>query len=73
MTFDELVTAAGARGASDIHLRANHVPLVRIDGSLERWSTVAALSAEYLEAIAMRLLPPVHQERLKTKMEVDVA
>ena len=73
MTFDELVTAAGARGASDIHLRANHVPLVRIDGSLERWTQVAALPADYLEAIAMRLLPAVHQERLLTKMEVDVA
>jgi twitching motility protein PilT len=73
MTFDELVTAAGSRGASDIHLRASHVPLVRIDGLLERWTTVAPLSAEYLEAIAMRLLPPVHQDRLKTKMEVDVA
>jgi twitching motility protein PilT len=73
MTFDELVTAAGSRGASDIHLRASHVPLVRIDGLLERWTTVAPLTAEYLEAIAMRLLPPVHQERLKTKMEVDVA
>jgi twitching motility protein PilT len=73
MTFDELVTAAGSRGASDIHLRASHVPLVRIDGLLERWTTVAPLTAEYLEAIAMRLLPPVHQERLKTKLEVDVA
>ena len=73
MTFDELVTAAGARGASDIHLRANHVPLIRIDGQLERWTQVAALPADYLEAIAMRLLPPVHQERLQTRMEVDVA
>jgi twitching motility protein PilT len=73
MTFDELVTAAGSRGASDIHLRANHVPLVRIDGTLERWSTVAPLSAADLEGIAVRLLPPVHQERLATKLEVDVA
>jgi twitching motility protein PilT len=73
MTFDELVAAAGSRGASDIHLRANHVPLVRIDGTLERWSTVAPLSAADLEGIAVRLLPPVHQERLQTKLEVDVA
>jgi len=73
MTFDQLVTAAGARGASDIHLRAGHVPLVRIDGSLERWTSVAALSDAALEALATRLLPPVHLERLHSKFEVDVA
>jgi len=73
MTFDQLVTAAGARGASDIHLRAGHVPLVRLNGDLERWTQVAPLTAAHLEAIAARLLPPLQQERLQTKMEVDVA
>jgi twitching motility protein PilT len=73
MTFDQLVSTAGARGASDIHLRAGHVPLVRIDGTLERWTSVAPIGAADLEAIAMRLLPPAHQERLKHQLEVDVA
>ena len=73
MTFDQLVRAAGERGASDIHLRAGHVPLIRIDGQLERWTAVAPISAADLEGIAVRLLPPVHQERLQTKLEVDVA
>jgi len=73
MTFDQLVATAGQRGASDIHLRAGHAPLVRIDGTLQRWTKVAALSAADLEAIAQRLLPPQHQERLQTKLEVDVA
>jgi twitching motility protein PilT len=73
MTFDELVVAAGARGASDIHLRAGQVPLVRVNGDLQRWTKVATLTASHLEAIAERLLPPVHQERLRTKLEVDVA
>jgi twitching motility protein PilT len=73
MTFDQLLIAASSRGASDIHLRAGHVPLVRIDGILERWTSVAALSAGDLDNIAQRLLPPHHQEKLLTKMEVDVA
>ncbi len=73
MTFDQLITTAGARGASDIHLRAGHVPLVRIDGLLERWTSVAPVSASDLDAFAARLLSPVHQERLRTKLEVDVA
>jgi twitching motility protein PilT len=73
MTFDQLVSTAGARGASDIHLRAGHVPLVRIDGTLERWTSVAPISATDLEAIAQRLLPPARHEKLKHQLEVDVA
>jgi twitching motility protein PilT len=73
MTFDELIVAAGKRGASDIHMRAGHPPLVRIGGRLERWSSVASISAQHLEAIATRILPPRHQERLLTHLEVDVA
>ena len=73
MTFDQLIQSASSRGASDIHLRAGHVPLVRIDGSLERWANVAPLSAAALEGIAGRLLSPAHQTQLQTKLEVDIA
>jgi len=73
MTFDQLITAASSSRASDIHLRAGHAPLVRVNGELQRWNSVAPLTAGHLEAIASRLLPPVHQERLQTKLEVDVA
>jgi twitching motility protein PilT len=73
MTFDELIVSAGTRGASDIHMRAGHPPLVRIGGALERWSSVAAISAQHLDAIASRILSPAHQEKLRTKLEVDVA
>ena len=50
MTFDQLILEASSRGASDIHLRADHVPLVRIDGALERWTHVAPISGAALEA-----------------------
>ena len=73
MTFDKLILEASSRGASDIHLRADHVPLVRIDGALERWTHVAPISGAALEAVATRVLSPLHQARLQTKMEVDVA
>jgi twitching motility protein PilT len=73
VTFDGLITAAAARGASDIHLRAGHVPLVRRDGELERWTHVQPVSAADLEGLANRLLSPANRERLKTALEVDVA
>ena len=52
MTFDQMIQTASSQGASDIHLRAGHVPLVRVDGTLERWTNVAGISAQSLEAIA---------------------
>ena len=51
MTFDQMVRTAAAAAASDIHLRAGHAPLVRINGSLQRWASVAAVSAADMEAI----------------------
>src|SRR6476659_5976897 len=73
LTFDGLVAAAASKGASDIHLRAGHVPLVRINGELQRWTQVQPISAQDLETVAKRLLTPNQQERLQTKLEVDVA
>ncbi len=73
MTFDGLVAMAASRRASDIHLRAGHVPLVRINGELERWTTVRPLSASDLETVAGRLLTPGQQEKLQSKLEVDIA
>ena len=73
MTFDQMIQTASSQGASDIHLRAGHVPLVRVDGTLERWTNVAAINAPSLEAIASRLLSPAHQQQLQIKHEVDVA
>ena len=87
MTFDQLISAAAASNASDIHLRAGHPPLVRINGDLQSWDTVAVLSAEHLEALAGRLLPPgiylgqghggmssgADDPRTEGRLEVDVA
>jgi len=73
MTFDQMIQAASAQGASDIHLRSGHVPLVRVDGLLERWTNVAPVSSAALEGIASRLLSPAHQVMLQTKLEVDIA
>src|SRR5262249_53917447 len=50
-----------------------HVPLVRINGDLQRWTQVQPISAQDLETVAKRLLNPMQQERLQTKLEVDVA
>src|SRR4051812_20861828 len=73
MTFDQLILTASSHGASDIHLRAGHVPLVRVHGDLQRWTSVAALTPAHMDAIAATLLSPSQMERLQTRLEVDVA
>ena len=73
MTFEELVTAAGVRGASDVHLRAGEPPFVRIGGQLEQWNSVPPTSAEHINAIADRILTPEQSEKFKVKLELDVA
>ena len=73
MTFDQMIQTAAPPGASDIHLRAGHVPLVRIDGSLRTLDERRRHQRRRLEAIAARLLSPAHQAQLQTKLEVDVA
>jgi twitching motility protein PilT len=84
MTFDQLITAAAASRASDIHLRAGHPPLVRINGDLQEWPAVARLTPGHLETIAGRLLPPgIHlgqgrgtvsdDRETEGRLEVDVA
>ena len=73
MTFDGLIAAAAARGASDVHLRAGRVPLVRINGDLERWTSMPPMAAADLDEIAMRLLSPAQQQKLQHSLEVDVA
>jgi len=73
MTLDPLVAAAAERGASDVHLRAGYGPLVRINGTLHRWTEMPIVSAADLEDIAAQLLSPGQQERLRTHLEVDIA
>jgi twitching motility protein PilT len=85
MNLDQLISAAAASSASDIHLRAGHHPLVRVNGDLQSWDTFAIFSADHLEALAGRLLPPgLHlsqgsggrssgDRRTDGQLEVDIA
>jgi twitching motility protein PilT len=73
MTLDDLLTAAAARGASDVHLRAGEPPFVRIAGALQPWTSLPAPTAEHLEATAARIFNADQAERFKTSMHLDVA
>jgi twitching motility protein PilT len=73
MTLDSLVSTAGVRGASDIHLRVRQFPMLRIHGVLERLNTFPIITPEDLEESARTLLTPDQLDRLNTRQEVDAA
>ena len=73
MTLDELLAAAAARGASDVHLRAGEPPFVRISGALEAWTSMPAPTAEHLESTATKIMNAEQAERFRTAMHIDVA
>jgi twitching motility protein PilT len=81
MTFESLVAAAAAHSASDIHLRAGRVPLVRLHGTLQPLTTIGIdaetaarpMTAAVIDALATKLLTPGQQEKLQRELEVDAA
>ena len=73
MNLDSLVSTAGVRGASDIHLRVRQFPMLRINGVLERLPSFPIVTPEDLEESARELLTPDQLDRLNTRQEVDAA
>ena len=64
--FEEVLRAAQARNASDIHLRAGAPPALRIDGELHVMDA-PVLEAGETCALVQALLEPAAQERLERR------
>jgi twitching motility protein PilT len=73
MNLDTLVSTAGVRGASDIHLRVRQFPMLRIHGVLERQKNFPIVTPEDMEESARELLTADQYDRLNTRQEVDAA
>ncbi|MBI4246293.1 MAG: type IV pilus twitching motility protein PilT, partial [Candidatus Rokubacteria bacterium] len=61
------------RGASDLHLKPNAPPILRIHGRLLPQSDLGVVSVQDMEDIARRALPERMLAQLKDGREVDVA
>ena len=72
MKFDEILTAAQQRGASDIHFSVAKPVMIRIDGSLMPLNDYVLMPQDTYN-IFMSLLKPEQQEWLKEKGEIDFA
>jgi twitching motility protein PilT len=75
LEIDFLLARAVQLGASDIHLKIDRPPVLRLDGTLEPLSDVPPLNDADLEAVLKRVteLVPHRLESFRTEGELDIA
>lgn len=72
LTLDDLLREVVAKDGSDLHLKAENPPLMRIRGDLQRTSH-PALSTEELQAMMLNILTDERKERLHDFKELDLS
>ena len=73
MELNALLAACVERGASDVHLKPNAVPVLRVNGRLEPQADLDVVAEEFMDTIAERILPARQYAQFKDGHEVDVA
>jgi twitching motility protein PilT len=73
MHVNDLLKIAVDRGASDVHLKAGSVPMMRVRGSLAPVAHERRLDQNDMLAIAAAVLPTAVRERFKETHEVNLA
>jgi twitching motility protein PilT len=72
LDFDELLTTAVRRQASDLHLKADSHPVLRIHGHLEVQDDLPVVTREFMRRTAMRVLGEERYNDLMTGQEKDL-
>src|SRR5262249_2415433 len=71
-SLEQLLPAAGARGASDVLLTAGPPVMLRVNGALVQ-GPGAALESEDVRSLVLPLLEPWQLEELQKKKTVDLS
>ena len=71
--FDEILSEAINRGASDIHLRVGLRPVVRVNGVLYPLKNFEPISAEWAERMSSSLMTEWQQMRFSESKQVDLS
>ncbi|WP_439594161.1 type IV pilus twitching motility protein PilT [Microbacterium sp.] len=72
--FDRILATAAAAEASDVHLTADHPPLMRVDGDLVPIpGSTDALSAGWVEGASFSLMTPGQRSEFQDHGEVDLS
>jgi twitching motility protein PilT len=67
----EIFAKAVAQGASDLHLVAGEVPIIRVDGRLIKLTDYQPFESQAIERMVLTTLRPEHVDRLKQDKETD--
>jgi twitching motility protein PilT len=73
MHVNDLLTTAVEHGASDLHLKAGSVPMMRVFGGLVAVPGARKLTHDDTIAMAAAVVPAALRERFKKSPEVDLA
>ncbi len=72
MEIENLLRLAMKRGASDIHIKVGHPPILRINGELKPIVSAPPLSREDVERFSDKLMMQHHREKLARHQDVDL-
>src|SRR3989304_9168918 len=73
MDFDKLLVTGVERGASDLHLKGNSPPILRIHGRLVPQGDLGVLLHDDIDAVARRCCTERMYAQLRDGKEVDTA
>ena len=71
ITLFELLDKMTEMGGSDLHLRVDSPPQVRLHGKLQRLEGYPSLNPEDTEELAYSVLSEVQKKRFEEKLELD--
>ncbi len=71
--IDDLLRAASAQGASDLHIKAGSFPVMRVDGELRPVFDALRLSQEDTLDMSFSMMSNRQKQRFKEYNEVDIA
>ncbi len=73
MNIDDLLRAAVARGASDLHLKVGAYPMMRVSGALVPLSEDKRLGQDDTTAMGAAIMSAAQMDKFHTSQEIDLA
>jgi twitching motility protein PilT len=73
MHIEDILRLVTSTGASDLHLKADHQPTLRIDGELQRQEKLPVISAAAVASILDELTTEAQRAHFREKRELDFA
>ena len=71
--LDQILTSMIEEGASDLHMSADVLPVLRVDGEIRFFENLGTFSSERIEKLMIPIMSDTERERFKAKHDLDLA